>query len=161
MNGVAENDWITLQNIDESLFPLKSCLVAKLTVEISLFSNILNQKCLKMWHFRMRDAYLASVNNVTCSSESLGCVMSFLFNICSGCIYFHDYFVAFAYVCSMHYNLWLLYVLPLENVPVRNSDVDYRLLEAAKAGDMDTVKVDELGFLLLSTFGTFPTFWSY
>uniref|UniRef100_A0A8C8D3C5 Poly [ADP-ribose] polymerase n=1 Tax=Oncorhynchus tshawytscha TaxID=74940 RepID=A0A8C8D3C5_ONCTS len=27
-----------------------------------------------------------------------------------------------------------------ENVPVRNSDVDYRLLEAAKAGDMDTVK---------------------
>ena len=28
-----------------------------------------------------------------------------------------------------------------ENVPVRNSDVDYRLLEAAKAGDLDTVKV--------------------
>ncbi|XP_072311345.1 poly [ADP-ribose] polymerase tankyrase-1-like [Eucyclogobius newberryi] len=27
-----------------------------------------------------------------------------------------------------------------ENVPVRNSDVDYRLLEAAKAGDLDTVK---------------------
>ncbi len=29
----------------------------------------------------------------------------------------------------------------VENVPVRNSDVDYRLLEAAKAGDLDTVKV--------------------
>lgn len=29
----------------------------------------------------------------------------------------------------------------LENIPVRNSDVDYRLLEAAKAGDLDTVKV--------------------
>uniref|UniRef100_A0A671M9U2 Poly [ADP-ribose] polymerase n=1 Tax=Sinocyclocheilus anshuiensis TaxID=1608454 RepID=A0A671M9U2_9TELE len=28
-----------------------------------------------------------------------------------------------------------------ENIPVRNSDVDYRLLEAAKAGDLDTVKV--------------------
>ncbi|XP_064833770.1 poly [ADP-ribose] polymerase tankyrase-1 isoform X5 [Oncorhynchus masou masou] len=27
-----------------------------------------------------------------------------------------------------------------ENVPVRNSDVDYQLLEAAKAGDLDTVK---------------------
>uniref|UniRef100_A0A8C6TZH3 Poly [ADP-ribose] polymerase n=1 Tax=Neogobius melanostomus TaxID=47308 RepID=A0A8C6TZH3_9GOBI len=27
-----------------------------------------------------------------------------------------------------------------ENVPARNSDVDYRLLEAAKAGDLDTVK---------------------
>ncbi|XP_047228404.1 poly [ADP-ribose] polymerase tankyrase-1-like isoform X2 [Girardinichthys multiradiatus] len=27
-----------------------------------------------------------------------------------------------------------------ENIPVRNSDVDYKLLEAAKAGDMDTVK---------------------
>ncbi|KAF7216893.1 transcript variant X1 [Nothobranchius furzeri] len=27
-----------------------------------------------------------------------------------------------------------------ESVPVRNSDVDYRLLEAAKAGDLDTVK---------------------
>ncbi|XP_061590340.1 poly [ADP-ribose] polymerase tankyrase-1-like isoform X2 [Cololabis saira] len=27
-----------------------------------------------------------------------------------------------------------------ENVPVRNSDVDYRVLEAAKAGDLDTVK---------------------
>lgn len=31
----------------------------------------------------------------------------------------------------------------VENVPVRNSDVDYRLLEAAKAGDLDTVKVDD------------------
>lgn len=29
----------------------------------------------------------------------------------------------------------------VENIPVRNSDVDYRLLEAAKAGDLDTVKV--------------------
>ncbi|KAA0719985.1 Tankyrase-1 [Triplophysa tibetana] len=28
----------------------------------------------------------------------------------------------------------------IENIPVRNSDVDYRLLEAAKAGDLDTVK---------------------
>lgn len=28
-----------------------------------------------------------------------------------------------------------------ENIPARNSDVDYRLLEAAKAGDLDTVKV--------------------
>uniref|UniRef100_A0A8C7YI69 Poly [ADP-ribose] polymerase n=1 Tax=Oryzias sinensis TaxID=183150 RepID=A0A8C7YI69_9TELE len=27
-----------------------------------------------------------------------------------------------------------------ESVPVRNSDVDYRLLEAAKAGDLDTIK---------------------
>ncbi|KAJ8397112.1 hypothetical protein AAFF_G00009660 [Aldrovandia affinis] len=27
-----------------------------------------------------------------------------------------------------------------ENIPVHNSDVDYRLLEAAKAGDLDTVK---------------------
>ncbi|XP_051960222.1 poly [ADP-ribose] polymerase tankyrase-1-like isoform X3 [Xyrauchen texanus] len=27
-----------------------------------------------------------------------------------------------------------------ENIPVRNSDVDYRFLEAAKAGDLDTVK---------------------
>uniref|UniRef100_A0A8C5EEB9 Poly [ADP-ribose] polymerase n=1 Tax=Gouania willdenowi TaxID=441366 RepID=A0A8C5EEB9_GOUWI len=27
-----------------------------------------------------------------------------------------------------------------ENIPVRNSDVDFRLLEAAKAGDLDTVK---------------------
>lgn len=32
----------------------------------------------------------------------------------------------------------------VENVPVRNSDVDYRLLEAAKAGDLDTVKVCHL-----------------
>lgn len=31
----------------------------------------------------------------------------------------------------------------VENVPARNSDVDYRLLEAAKAGDLDTVKVDD------------------
>lgn len=31
-----------------------------------------------------------------------------------------------------------------ENVPVRNSDVDYRLLEAAKAGDLDTVKVFQI-----------------
>ena len=30
-----------------------------------------------------------------------------------------------------------------ENVPVRNSEVDYRLLEAAKAGDLDTVKVSQ------------------
>lgn len=29
---------------------------------------------------------------------------------------------------------------------MRNSDVDYRLLEAAKAGDLDTVKVDWLHF---------------
>lgn len=28
-----------------------------------------------------------------------------------------------------------------ENVPTRNSDVDYRFLEAAKAGDLDTVQV--------------------
>ncbi len=28
-----------------------------------------------------------------------------------------------------------------ENIPPRNSDVDYRFLEAAKAGDLDTVKV--------------------
>ncbi|KAJ4926524.1 hypothetical protein JOQ06_008697, partial [Pogonophryne albipinna] len=34
-----------------------------------------------------------------------------------------------------------------ENVPVRNSDVDYRLLEAAKAGDMDTVKTHSDGVL--------------
>ncbi|CAB1318289.1 unnamed protein product [Coregonus sp. 'balchen'] len=32
-----------------------------------------------------------------------------------------------------------------ENVPVRNSDVDYRLLEAAKAGDLDTVKKNRDG----------------
>lgn len=30
---------------------------------------------------------------------------------------------------------------PQENVPTRNSDVDYRFLEAAKAGDLDTVQV--------------------
>ncbi|KAK1884191.1 Poly [ADP-ribose] polymerase tankyrase-1 [Dissostichus eleginoides] len=34
-----------------------------------------------------------------------------------------------------------------ENVPVRNSDVDYRLLEAAKAGDLDTVKTHSDGVL--------------
>jgi hypothetical protein len=28
-----------------------------------------------------------------------------------------------------------------ENIPTRNSDVDYRFLEAAKAGDLDTVQV--------------------
>lgn len=31
-----------------------------------------------------------------------------------------------------------------ENVPTRNSDVDYRFLEAAKAGDLDTVQVSSL-----------------
>lgn len=31
-----------------------------------------------------------------------------------------------------------------ENIPPRNSDVDYRFLEAAKAGDLDTVKVKKL-----------------
>jgi hypothetical protein len=31
--------------------------------------------------------------------------------------------------------------VPPENVPTRNSDVDYRFLEAAKAGDLDTVQV--------------------
>lgn len=35
-------------------------------------------------------------------------------------------------------NLSLLFP---ENVPTRNSDVDYRFLEAAKAGDLDTVQV--------------------
>ena len=35
----------------------------------------------------------------------------------------------------------------LENVPTRNSDVDYRFLEAAKAGDLETVQVSSL-FLL-------------
>jgi len=39
---------------------------------------------------------------------------------------------------------------PAENVPVRNSDVDYRLLEAAKAGDLDTVKVVYLHLLMLT-----------
>lgn len=34
---------------------------------------------------------------------------------------------------------WLLF--SVENIPTRNSDVDYRFLEAAKAGDLDTVKV--------------------
>lgn len=29
----------------------------------------------------------------------------------------------------------------VENIPTRNSDVDYRFLEAAKAGDLDTVQV--------------------
>lgn len=29
----------------------------------------------------------------------------------------------------------------VENVPTRNSDVDYRFLEAAKAGDLETVQV--------------------
>lgn len=37
-----------------------------------------------------------------------------------------------------HTNLSLL---SPENVPTRNSDVDYRFLEAAKAGDLDTVQV--------------------
>lgn len=40
--------------------------------------------------------------------------------------------------------LFLPVCCPAENVPVRNSDVDYRLLEAAKAGDLDTVKVVRL-----------------
>lgn len=31
-----------------------------------------------------------------------------------------------------------------ENVPTRNSDVDYRFLEAAKAGDLDTVQVNSV-----------------
>lgn len=39
-----------------------------------------------------------------------------------------------------------------ENVPVRNSDVDYRLLEAAKAGDLDTVKVRDAALPLLLGF---------
>lgn len=43
---------------------------------------------------------------------------------------------------SIFYSMFFSNVLRFaENVPVRNSDVDYRLLEAAKAGDMDTVKV--------------------
>ncbi|XP_026995835.2 poly [ADP-ribose] polymerase tankyrase-1 isoform X2 [Tachysurus fulvidraco] len=37
-----------------------------------------------------------------------------------------------------------------ENVPVRNSDVDYRLLEAAKAGDLDTVKDHQTNSLFSS-----------
>lgn len=41
-------------------------------------------------------------------------------------------------------SLFLSACRPAENVPVRNSDVDYRLLEAAKAGDLDTVKVVRL-----------------
>lgn len=43
-------------------------------------------------------------------------------------------------VMEIHVNLCLCL---LENIPVRNSDVDYRLLEAAKAGDLDTVKVSD------------------
>ncbi|KAJ3607295.1 hypothetical protein NHX12_025605 [Muraenolepis orangiensis] len=35
-----------------------------------------------------------------------------------------------------------------ENVPTRNSDVDYRFLEAAKAGDQDTVQVSVIWFIL-------------
>lgn len=34
-----------------------------------------------------------------------------------------------------------LRIFVTENVPTRNSDVDYRFLEAAKAGDLDTVQV--------------------
>lgn len=44
------------------------------------------------------------------------------------------------FLCSMLFSNVLPF-FPSENVPVRNSDVDYRLLEAAKAGDLDTVKV--------------------
>lgn len=43
--------------------------------------------------------------------------------------------------------LWQLFFLSFsfpENVPTRNSDVDYRFLEAAKAGDLDTVQVSSL-----------------
>lgn len=35
----------------------------------------------------------------------------------------------------------VFFVIVPENVPTRNSDVDYRFLEAAKAGDLDTVQV--------------------
>lgn len=38
---------------------------------------------------------------------------------------------------------FFLFISP-ENVPTRNSDVDYRFLEAAKAGDLDTVQVSSL-----------------
>lgn len=34
---------------------------------------------------------------------------------------------------------------------MRNSDVDYRLLEAAKAGDLDTVKVANVPFMKVLT----------
>lgn len=40
-------------------------------------------------------------------------------------------------------NFFLPFISP-ENVPTRNSDVDYRFLEAAKAGDLDTVQVSSL-----------------
>ncbi len=46
---------------------------------------------------------------------------------------------------EIHANLCLCL---LENIPVRNSDVDYRLLEAAKAGDLDTVKVRGLNLVV-------------
>ncbi len=48
-------------------------------------------------------------------------------------------------VMEIHVNLCLRL---LENIPVRNSDVDYRLLEAAKAGDLDTVKVRGLNLVV-------------
>lgn len=32
--------------------------------------------------------------------------------------------------------------LDTESTPIRTSDVDYRLLEASKAGDLETVKVN-------------------
>ncbi len=41
---------------------------------------------------------------------------------------------------------WMYAFISSENIPPRNSDVDYRFLEAAKAGDLDTVKVKKNSF---------------
>ncbi len=46
---------------------------------------------------------------------------------------------------------WMYAFISSENIPPRNSDVDYRFLEAAKAGDLDTVKVKKT----VSEFTTF------
>lgn len=48
--------------------------------------------------------------------------------------------------CSLMWNALICFdadrpLVVVENVPTRNSDVDYRFLEAAKAGDLDTVQV--------------------
>lgn len=56
-----------------------------------------------------------------------------------------DYLARKYYIVLCQISQYVLFhdVDPLntENVPTRNSDVDYRFLEAAKAGDLDTVQV--------------------
>ena len=71
----------------------------------------------------------------------------------SQCTFF--FFKHGSILLSVRMNLWnflllnqflFFFFLCSENVPTRNSDVDYRFLEAAKAGDLDTVQVSPLCF---------------